>query len=71
MPENEEVVSVFWACKNQVIVDPSGRAIDISFPSVKIMMDLLNVSDQQTVFQRVVELFYHCLKANFGGDKLA
>ncbi len=58
MPENQEAVDVYLLVRNQVITTAMGSVVDISFPAVKVVMDLMGVEDQQDCFFRVHHLFH-------------
>jgi hypothetical protein len=56
LPENMEVFNVFQHAKDQVIVS-GGRPVAIDYKSLDIVMNMLEVEDKQTVFERVVSLW--------------
>ena len=59
LPENREAATIYMLTRNQIILAPSGHAIDISIPAVKIAMDLHGVVDQKGCLDKVVGLFHH------------
>lgn len=57
LPENREALDVYLLARNQVVTVGEGVA-DISFPAVKIVMDVLGVVDQRRCFLKVHGLFH-------------
>ena len=57
--ENREAATIYMLTRNQIILAPSGHAIDISIPAVKIAMDVHGVVDQKECLAKVLRLFHH------------
>ena len=59
-PQNHQVVDVYWMCKNQVILAPNGKPVDILFPSIESAMNMLGVPEEERkeLFIRVVDVFH-------------
>lgn len=55
---NQEAVDVYLMSRGQVITAGMGSVVDISFPAVKVAMDLLGVKDQLGCFKKVHHLFH-------------
>jgi len=61
MQENQEVVDVYWLCKNQLVITPTGKILDLNYSAVLAAMTLLGIPAEQRkdVFLRVVKVFWH------------
>ena len=62
MPENVDAINVYLLVRNQVITVGMGEVVDLHFPSVKIMMDMLEVKNQRQCFDKVLYIFHDWLK---------
>jgi len=60
--ENQESARVYHLVKRQVrTAGGSGEIIDLDYAAVKAVMDILEVQDQRTVFERVTRAFHFFL----------
>ena len=55
---NQDAVDVYMLTRGQVVTAGMGSVVDISFPAVKVAMDLLCVKDQRDCFMKVRHLFH-------------
>jgi hypothetical protein len=58
LPENQETVDVYLISRGQVVTAGMGSIVDISFPALKVAMDMLGVKDQRGCFNKVRHLFH-------------
>ena len=69
MGDNRVVLDIYLRVHNQHIMGFSGP-VDLNFQSVKIVMDMLNISNQKEVFERVYNLYKRILKGQYEEHEL-
>ncbi len=56
IPENKDVVEVYFQCCNQLIMAPMGGAIDIDIQAVDVAIKRLKPENPDRVFKSVLNL---------------
>ena len=56
LPENEEVAMLYFQVRGQVIISPAGEVVDLKKDVLLKLIDLYDIKDKQSVFERVVFL---------------
>jgi hypothetical protein len=64
--ENRDAGTVYMLCRNQVITAGMGEVIDLNYQTVKTIMDLYGVKDQQDCLMKVINTFHHFLAKERG-----
>jgi hypothetical protein len=59
MEENTEASNVYMMVRGQVLMSGMGDVIDLNFQSVKTVMDLYQIKNQQSVFEKIYKVFHH------------
>ena len=69
MPENMEAAAVYRAVRGQVISMFNGErsvVVDINHHAIHLAMDRMGITDQRSVFDKVVKCFHYFLKEKNG-----
>lgn len=66
MEQNEDATKVYLATMNQVVTAGMGTIVDIDFNAIKFVMELYDIQDKKTCFEKVVGMFRHFLEESKG-----
>ena len=67
-PENKDAFDVYIKCQNQTL-QSNGGVIDINFVAINVILDIFEIENKQSVFEKVVTAFHHFLSIDREKEK--
>ena len=62
LPCNETLIEIFCLVRNQVILSPEGKIVDLRLDVVLKLLALYKVEDTLYSLQRIRHVFWHCVE---------